>query len=283
MSRSTVRQALLFAAAAALLPAPAAGQRVRGQVVDAEGGPLADVLVLLSTGTREPVGALSDSAGNFVVVLPAAGTWQVSATRLGYQSPPPALLDFAPGEEVALAIRMSVDAVSLAPVQVVGRRRVASRVEEVYARIQNMRDRGVGRGLTRLELERLSPQSVGAAVGTLSGRVRAVESVSPIVNTLLIRDGTRPGGHCAPAVYVDGFRVNHRPANVNLMIDPRHVEAVELYIGGAQVPVGFHDPRGCGSVLIWSKQGSTEGGKPNSWKRYGIAALVGVGLLLLVR
>lgn len=264
---------------------PLEAQRVSGRVQDIAGAPLADVIVRARLGGAQPdtLEALSDSTGRFVLVLSQGGEWELSASRLGYQVSGPERLIILAGEEVELAVRMAVEVVPLPALEVVGRRRVHSGIEQVYARIRSMRERGVGRGLVREEIERMAPQSVGRAVSSLSGRVRAVESLSPIINTILIRDGSRFGGACAPAVFIDGFRINNRPANPNIMIDPRLVEAIELYIGAAQVPLGFHDPRGCGSVLIWSRHGDPREGKPQTWTRWGIAAAVGLGLLLLMK
>jgi len=70
---------------------------------------------------------------------------------------------------------------------------------------------------------------------------------------------------------------------VNLLIEPRHIEAIELYTAGAQAPIGFHDPGGCGSILIWSRRGSPQDGTPNTWRRYLIAGALVVAALVLWR
>jgi hypothetical protein len=151
----------------------------------------------------------------------------------------------------------------------------------VYQRIERMRQLGTGRALTRADIERMNPQSVGGVLMAMSSQLRAVDSQQMVVNTVFLRGG--PRGSCPPAIFIDGFRVNQRPTNVNLLLEPRHIEAVELYVGAAQVPIGFQDPGGCGSILLWSRRGSPREGTPHHWRRYLMAGGLVVGALLLLR
>ncbi|HSJ14998.1 MAG TPA: carboxypeptidase regulatory-like domain-containing protein [Longimicrobiales bacterium] len=279
MSPRAVPIAAILLSAALLTPAGLPAQRVSGRVVDEAAAPLPDVAIQLQGRPgAQPLSTVTDSAGGFLLLLPGPGTYQLTASRLGYRMVGPSSVQVGAGEEVGLLVRMAVDAVALEPVEVVLRRRVGTMTDQIYERIAQLRARGVGRALTRADIERTAPQSVGRAISNMSGRIRAVESPQLTVNTVWVRGAPT----CAPAMFIDGFRVNHRPMNVNMLIDPRQVEAVELYIGSAQAPVGFTDPQGCGSVLIWSRREAPGQARPNSWKRYALAGAVVVGLLLLV-
>jgi hypothetical protein len=262
--------------------APARGQQLRGSVVDPASGPLAGATVSLrAAGGRDSLAVLTDSLGGFVAVLPGRGPWTITTSRIGYQPEGPITLSVVPGQELELLIRLGARALQLAPLEVRGVRQVLTGPEQVYQRIARQRELGTGRFLTRPEIERLNPQNLGSVLRTMSSQLRVVESPQLVVNTIFLRGGTR--GACPPAVFIDGFQVNQRPTNVNLLIEPRHIEAVELYIGGAQVPIGFHDPGGCGSILIWSRRGSANEGTPHHWRRYAIAGALLVGGLLLLR
>lgn len=271
-------------AAAAAVPSDASAQRVVGRVVDSAGAGIRDVTLHFRGGGRtDSLTTVSDSTGGFGALLPGVGIYRITAERIGYAMAGPKEFRTIEGEEVELLVRMGTSAIALPGVEVVASRRVRIGTQQIYDRIARMRQLGIGRALTRPDIERLTAQSVGSMVGTMSGRLRIVESQQLIVNTIFVRDGTKPGGQCAPAVYIDGFRVNQRPTNVNMLIEPRHVEAVELYVGAAQTPLGFHDPAGCGSLLIWSRRGSATEGKPNTWVRWAVAAVLGVGLWFVVR
>jgi hypothetical protein len=56
-------------------------------------------------------------------------------------------------------------------------------------------------------------------------------------------------------VYLDGTRViidAHQ--DINAIVSPNQVEALEVYIGPAEVPAEYAAGRGaCGVVLIWTK------------------------------
>jgi hypothetical protein len=240
-------------------------------------------LSFVQSGGRYTIREVSYSAGGFDVTLPTPGSWAVTASRIGYEPAGPDTLVLPSDQVLDVRVRLRVRALELPLIEVVAARQPPSALEAVYARIERMRELGIGRSFTRDQIERLNPQSVGGVLRAMSSQLRVVESQRMVVNTVFVRGGAWGAGYCPPAVFIDGFRVNQRPTNVNMLIEPRHIEAIELYIGAAQTPLGFHDPTGCGSILIWSRRGSPEEGAPHSWKRYAIAAGFTVAVLLLLR
>jgi hypothetical protein len=271
--------ALHFAAA---LAAPATAQRVTGVVVDSAGVAVVGAQVRVQSvvgDARHP--AVTDSAGAFVLQLGRAGAYEVMVRRAGFAWLRPARVDVGAGEDVELTIRLLADVVELPAVEVRASRPVPFGEAAIYRRIEDMRQRGLGLALTREEIARTGRHSVGSLLTTLSGRVRVVDTQQVTANTILLRGGVG-GSYCAPAIFIDGQRANPRPMNVNLLIEPHAVEALELYIGAQQVPPGFEDAAGCGTVLIWSRRGTPHEGRPHSVLRWlaGVGILVG-GLLLL--
>jgi hypothetical protein len=277
---------VLCGLAAALLTTPTAeAQRVYGNVVDTAGAPLRGVAIELRVDANAvAVTAVSDSAGFFELTIEAPGAYQLVAGLDGYESVGPATILAAPGEDLEIQLRLAVATVALHPIEVRARRRLPTTQASIHRRIEQMRQQGTNRALTRDQLDRMRPQSVNRALVTLSSRVNVVDAPAITMNTVFLRDSSRRG-QCAAAVFIDGFRVNARPTNVNMMIEPKHIEAIELYIGTALVPAGFHDPTGCGSVLIWSRQGPDQEGdsRPGSWRRWAIAGGLATGILFLLR
>jgi hypothetical protein len=282
MFRSAIVQALL--AGALIVPATHAhAQLVRGTVVDGSGRGVALVSVVAGTATQASVAsAVSDSTGAFLITLPAAGTYTLTASHIGYASAAPVEVQLQSDEEVDVRIRVDVDALRLAAIDVTARRRTLSARAALYRRIDELRQRGVGRFALREDIERMRPQSTTRLLAQLAPGLRTIDTQDVNVNSVLMR---RAAGYCAPAIFLDGMRMNTRPFNVNAIIDPDLIEAVEIYTGSAQIPVGYHDPQGCGSILFWSRIASPDdpGMKPLTWTRLAIAGLLALGVLLLLR
>jgi hypothetical protein len=269
---------------AALLPGSGSAQRVQGRVVDSEARGLPDVTVeTRAAGGRQVAPVVTDSAGRFLLLLPAAGTYELQATVPGYIGLQATSVTVDRDEEVEVVIRADVAALRLAALEVTARRRLPLGREIVNRRIEYIRQTGIGRAITRDELELSNPRSVGAALSRVSGRVRVLDSDAPWVNTIILSGGGTGGrGTCTPAIFIDGNRVNHRPTNVHSLIQPERIDAIELYVGSGQTPQGFQDPLGCGSILIWSRAGTAKEGKPHGLLRWAIAAVVAVGVLLVI-
>jgi hypothetical protein len=115
----------LAAAASALMlgvaTADAQQQPVlRGLVLDdATGQGVADAQVTAaSTARRRPITAVTDTAGMFMLVLPA-GEHLITAARLGYVASKAMPLTVVRGDTMHVEIRLAADAMLLAPITVV--------------------------------------------------------------------------------------------------------------------------------------------------------------------
>jgi hypothetical protein len=75
----------MAAVALLLASAPSAAQSVRGQLVDASGSPVTQVLVvLLDDAGKQVAGGFSGQGGAFAVRAPRAGRYRLRAERVGY-------------------------------------------------------------------------------------------------------------------------------------------------------------------------------------------------------
>jgi len=282
MFRSAVVQAVLAGA----LIAPAAhahAQVVRGTVVDGDERGVAHVRVVAgSAGNATVAAAVSDSAGAFLLALPAAGSYVLSASHIGYESPAPLEVQLHSDEEVDVRIRVDAAAFRLAAIDVTARRRMSFGRAALYRRIEQLQQQGVGRFAVREEIERMRPQTTTRLLSQLAPGLRVIETRDVNVNSVFMR---RAAGSCAPAIFLDGMRMNIRPFNANAIIDPENIEAVEIYTGAAQIPVGYHDPQGCGSILFWTRIAAPDdpGMRPMTWTRIAIAGVLALGVLLLFR
>lgn len=97
MARISIIPLLLLAAIVSTTPA--AGQTVRGELVESGGGPVERVLVVLLDGAgRQQGAALTDSAGAFAIRAPGAGRYTLRAERIGYATTTSAPFALAAGE-----------------------------------------------------------------------------------------------------------------------------------------------------------------------------------------
>jgi hypothetical protein len=129
-----------------LVPAPAAGQVIRGQVVDAASGaavPLARVLV---TGAGQRMRTTTAADGRFSVRLRRGGSYRVQVTRAGYADGTRSLT-LGADETAAVDLRLAAAVHRLDPVTVTGRPRRIKVVGRFYETLDSasVRVRAVGR------------------------------------------------------------------------------------------------------------------------------------------
>jgi hypothetical protein len=94
-----------------------------------------------------------------------------------------------------------------------------------------------------------------------------------------------PFGRCAPQVYIDGLRMQNLGADdIDAFVSPDEVAGIEVY-SGAFVPAQFQEGlAGCGSIVIWTKQGENPARRWSARRRalHGTAAvLLGAGIGIL--
>lgn len=264
----------------ALVPLGAAAQSIQGNVVvEADESPLEGVHLLLLDADGEQHGeTLSDEEGWFVLPVPRSGEWIVAADLIGYGDMRSEPVEVGPAEQVQVRIRMAVEAVALEPLVVTGRiSYMNGDLQSFYDRMERGRRSGLGDYISREDIENRGPFEPTdlfrgrAGIRTVRGRAGYGE-------------GLRMAGNCIPAIFIDGTHINRFNPNDSLddYVAVQSIEGVEIYRGSSSQVGRFHDPRGCGLVLVWTKRGIPEGeGKAFSWKRLVVGlALIG-GLFLL--
>ena len=248
--------ALLLAVA---LSAPAAGQTLRGTVLDAATGePVMLAYVgLLAEGRDMVVAALANSSGDFILEAPSSGSYFLYVSRAGYET----LMDglFEVGEDGVMDMRVGLTP-SPIPIEplVVESERDVSPLEAVgfYERAAI----GNGRFMLAEEIERVAVERVTDAMLGIPGL--QIDERRPMVGgpevmqppALVVTRGTR---RCSPTLYVDGAMVASGalgPVRPDEYVIPREVEALEIYVRIAEAPLEFAAVDDCGVVLIWTKR-----------------------------
>ncbi|HYH79670.1 MAG TPA: carboxypeptidase regulatory-like domain-containing protein [Longimicrobium sp.] len=237
--------ALLLVCAAA----PAAGQTVHGRVLErGTNNPVASATVEVRAGESVRGRVETDTAGMFDIEIPGAGTYRLSAERVGYVSVLSEQVQVAGLDSLDVVFHLTTDAVSLDPVQVSASRRATSPlIAAFYDRAAGRRQ---GRFMTRSQIAATQASRTSDVLRRVAG-----------LTFRTTRRGTvalRARGGCEPLVYIDGMHVNMygNTTSVDDLVRPDDLEGIEVY-GGASVPIQFvrdgATNSNCGAVMLWTK------------------------------
>jgi hypothetical protein len=237
---------------------PLSSQVVRGRVLDQdteEPVNVASVTLLVGTRGEEIVrGVLTDSLGRFVIGSGGDGRYRLSAERIGYEkvvSPP---FDLVGRDTLEVELRMSTQAIPLAPLTVVSERMpLLDNIRLVEGGFVGRRDlygrEGLGSGhfLTKKDWEHRSPTMIAEIVREVPGirivgasiRMRTVTSFNPY--------------GCVPSFYLDGNLIRLRGESIEDLISAYSISAVEVYTGMTRPPE-FMDmlEHPCGAIVLWT-------------------------------
>jgi hypothetical protein len=256
-------------------------QSVRGRLVEAETDqpiPAAQITLVTGTGTAAAV-AFTDAEGRFLLRVAKPGAFMMHSRRLGYR-PRADAVNLADGELV-IEVRLAPIPLTLDPVVVEAE--VNARYLDLMGFYERQRS-DFGQFLTRDDIEARRAVRVTDVLGAVPG-VRLVpdsRSVGARVRVQFRGALTQKGSLCEPRVFVDGLiavKGDSRPSSavfaenpndlsaedprapdpaVDDVVDPRDIEAVEVYRSGVEVPAqfgGMGPYTRCGAIVIWTRRG----------------------------
>ena len=271
-------------------------QTLGGSVLDAVTGTAVAGVTIQAVDPRgvELGRVVSDSAGLFRILLPRADRYQLRAYHPAYATHTTEFVRLRRNEQIALELRLGPQVVTLAPLIVTARTRHAvSRLAEFYDRMERQRRIGLGRFITREEIENTSTTNVltllerepdiqifrsapapSAPLGAsrqdlLRAALNVRKSGVSEVITINRRGGLGAGEGCRPMIYLDGMLLG-RSDNVELssFVDVDEIEGIELYRSGLETPGEMADA--CGSIGVWTRR-SISNGNPFTWPRVRVA------------
>lgn len=184
---------------------------------------------------------------------------RLEVSRLGYASTTTSVLHFDEYDLFRVELRLTPEAVLVAPLEVVARSRAGGPVLEGFE--DRRATSATGWFFTREDIERLRPSFVTDVVARVPG-VR-LESSGRGAQRTLSMSRTAAMGRCPVQVFVDGFGLNAGTGGEVALDDAvalPSVEGIEVYRGLSSVPAPFMSPEAhCGVVAIWTRRG----GPPN--------------------
>jgi hypothetical protein len=257
---NAVRRIVRLGAAVALLASPLAAQTVRGRVLDAATGEgVAEAAVKAVDAEGHDQGHSRTAAdGSFRIQLRVPQSVRIQAQRTGYRPTLTAELAVAAREAVEVEVRLSAAALTIEPLRVTARvsppRRRSLELNGVYDRERD----GLGRRVYREDIERQPNMNLAQILSRVTGTVRTIRGPYEYImfsraSSIGVLQGG--GGRCLPLLFIDGTRVSYGgSADINSLVAPNQVEAVELYSSAANIPVQFNGAgSACGVILIWTR------------------------------
>jgi hypothetical protein len=224
---------------------PGAAQTVTGRLLDTSTGrPIeSGTLALVSEGATV-ASAATDTSGNFVLTAPRAGSYSLRAERIGYRTAETAPLDLGARDTLQVEFRLSVDAVAMNPITVIGySQRPSGQLGGFYDR---QRSAIGGQFITREDIDRRSPTYVTDLLRTVPG---VLVRPGPGGNIVVVRGG------CVPRVFLDGVPITLAGTSIDELVHPADLEGIEVYRGPSELPALFSQGA-CGAIALWTRRGS---------------------------
>ena len=230
----------------------AATQAVRGRVVDrATGEPIsaASVRAVEESGNAA-VSGRTDVAGNFSIRLPIAGTYVITAERIGFSTFTSGAVLVGRGATVEVELRLASAALALDS--------VAVRVREV----PTFRDRRASTFWDRHDRRRgtfINPDQIAAAPQLrTSDFLRQVPQVAlgGGLRASSVELGVAASRRCTPTLYIDGFKKRMHPEQrLDDLLDREALWAIEVYPTPQDAPPELppEDDFYCGVIAIWTR------------------------------
>jgi hypothetical protein len=188
------------------------------------------------------VEAVANAAGQYQFVDLPEGSYTVEVRALGFQ-PHRAPADLVAGRDVVVDLTLTPLVTSIDTLRVRANRAVP--LEEFERR----RKLGFGHFVTEEEIRKKAPTYMADIFRGLPGVVTMAGQFGR--DRVLVR-GTGMTGDCAPAIFLNGLYVNIEDGDLDNIINPKDVRAIELYARTSSIPLQFQTRNGCGSAVIWT-------------------------------
>jgi Carboxypeptidase regulatory-like domain len=248
---ASVRIRLIFTLLLVLVPGAASAQALqylRGRVVDAATNePIASASIRAVEASGEvAVSGRSDAGGAFTIRLPVAGTYTLTADRIGFATFTSGPVAVAAGATVEVEVRMRSTALTLDSVGV--------RVRQVPP-FRDARARTFWDRVDRARGIYMTPERIaglpGARLGDFLRQMPQVHTDGTRGEMLMLGVASR---RCVPTIYIDGRKRPMYPGErVDDMVDRRRLWAIEVYQRAQDAPPELApDSPYCGVVVFWT-------------------------------
>ena len=218
------------------------GAELRGSVRGPDGKPLPRAQVSVAGTGRS---ATTSEAGTFAILELPSGSFGLDVRAVGF-SPVRVTVDLLRRRPATVTVAMTERAQALSSVVVRGERSRGSRFLQEFA--DRKRRAAGGTFYGPADLERRNALYVSDILRTTAGmRVSPGRGFSNVV---------RGRGGCVPAVYLDGMPLYGGANDLDQIVRPNDLMAMEVYQALGNLPAQFTglQANGCGAIALWTKR-----------------------------
>lgn len=229
---------------------------LRIAVLDESKNPVIEAEVSVADSRRRRT-LRTDSTGNILFESLMVGTATVEIRRIGFK--PASVVSRIGVGDNAVTVHLRGATAELDAVRIVANRPISARLDDYEIRLARGEANAV---ITREEIDKRNPIVLSQLLRRLPGIKIQDSSGSIVAVSMRGQKLTRtPNGQmamvqCVLRVMVDGTVM---PALTSLdNIIPREIHGVELFLGGARVPLqlaGTRTDNWCGVIAIWTRDG----------------------------
>lgn len=187
--------------------------------------------------------ATSNANGQYTLAGLPEGSYTVEARAVGFQ-PLRMPVDLLTGQEAVLDLTLAPLVTSVDTMRV-----RADRMTVPLEEFNRRRKLGFGHFLDEEAITKKGPTYMADIFRGTPGIVTMPGEFGR--DRVLLR-GTGMTGDCPPGVFINGMLVNIEDGDMDVIINPKDVRAVEIYARTSSIPIQFQTRNGCGSVVIWT-------------------------------
>ena len=232
------------------------GQVIMGCLLDGESlTPIPHGVIHLLNLDTEPLSlAVSDEEGDFTIAAPDSGQFLIRAEAFGYHTLVEGPIPLGLGDTLGVAFYIRADPTLLDPLVVEAERQIRHLEMAGFYRRQR---RMVGHFLSREEIEEYKPHDMSSLLLSVPGiilRPARYGRLAPLFQRSLASSSFAGGGRCYPMYFLDGIPMYDAGPEIDFLVHPDNIEAIEAYQSRAETPVEYRDLRAiCGVILIWTR------------------------------
>ena len=236
-----------------LVPENLVGQTVRGTLSEETARrPIPNAAVTLSDTAGATVAmTLTNGEGHFTLAAPSPGVYFLSAAAIGYGRGSNGPFELTDGSPLEIELHLQPSPITLPGIRIEVER---ARTDKFLAtqRFYRRQKRGGGYFFTPEQIEEIDPFDYQDLLSRVPGIwfVDAGWRGTYLTCASSSRSLSRPGDE-APRVYLDGMRVSS--SNLETYAPVQTIVAVEVYRGGASIPLEFSATGSSCVVLVWTK------------------------------
>ena len=196
-------------------------------------------------------GTLTNWNGHFTLDAPGPGFYSLSAAAIGYGRGSNGPFELSDGSHLEIEFRLRLSPITLPGIRIEVERARTDKFITTQGFYQRQK-RGSGYFFSPERIEKIDPIDYQDLLNRVPG-VRYVDAGwggSNIVCASSSRSLANPGDE-APRVYLDGMPVSSQ--NLHTLARIGDIAAVEVYRGGASIPVEFPATGSSCLELVWTK------------------------------